>query len=403
MLYKNNKLISSLTINGGTITAIYKGDKLLFGTPSDSIKDPSISDELKTIIVRPSEAEVCDVAYANKNTNRVIVVKKDKWNTDILPKDTWEPIGIVVIPGTHGVIKDGSGLHNQCGIISIQAMNGNTPGIGSDTPYNIAFGSYGSIIGKPDNLGRYDSYNEDGLTTYHRIAVSQTNDNVPKKLSSLAAADMPTQDGVGQEASYGFRITDYAPSPYIDNTLNSGLYNTLYGTTEFDSDYHNAFADFRGIVNTKIITDAVESMGIDWRTEDVLDASITNNKKYPATTCCARYKTVGTKSFAECSIEELYKGEKFWYLPSLGELGYIPPRISDIDNTIELIKESYNIGVKLNHGMSSLRAYYYWASTIWGTDYAWYIHVTSGSINTNMTGYEYPAYVRAFCRLGDND
>lgn len=80
-------------------------------------------------------------------------------------------------------------------------------------------------------------------------------------------------------------------------------------------------------------------------------------------------------------------------MPSCGELGYIVPKLYDINNTISKLNSAYKVGVELstNYG-------YYWSSTedsnysamiVWAGDYG---YVNSGN---KSNGY----CVRAFMRL----
>lgn len=93
--------------------------------------------------------------------------------------------------------------------------------------------------------------------------------------------------------------------------MKSGGYNEAYGTTEFDTEEPNlnALADFKGIINTKIITNLATGQS-DWKTSDAIINS-GETGYYPAACCCARFKTTGTKAFVDCTNEELREGTGF--------------------------------------------------------------------------------------------
>ena len=84
-----------------------------------------------------------------------------------------------------------------------------------------------------------------------------------------------------------------------------------------------------------------------WKTLSSLTNSY-DSGYYPAACCCARYHTRGTKAFKDCTDSELKAGTGFWYMPSVGEFGYILPRLYDINDTINKLNAAYGIGVKLS-------------------------------------------------------
>lgn len=287
-----------------------------------------------------ADAVACDVVFYNPKEDGLIIRREQKYW-----KKNETPIGIVVIPASHGVLKDGSGIVNQCGVMSIVAMGYNTPEAGDVVNRDMAFGGYGvDIGGKSDNLERYDSI-DNGLLNYKHIATTfeNTTNNVDG-YSADAYAYLPRQHKVGENPMR--TSSPYAPSPYIGSDYKSGGYNESYGLKDgvVVTEINNALSDFKGIVNTKIITDL--ATGESWKTISSLSNN-TNAGYYPAACCCARYKTTGTKAFKDCTTEELRNGSGFWYLPAIGELGYIVPKIKDIDDIINKLKNTYNIGVPL--------------------------------------------------------
>jgi hypothetical protein len=81
-----------------------------------------------------------------------------------------------------------------------------------------------------------------------------------------------------------------------------------------------------------------------------------------------------------------------WYLPSAGELCYLPSKRFEINKTILALNQKYgNVGVQLH--TSSL----YWSSSESLNDYAWRVFMNDGRVGYY---YKYSSHgVRAFLRL----
>lgn len=308
--------------------------------------------------ILPSQAEACDVVFANKSTEEVIIVREEKnWPS----ADKYEPIGVVVVPGEHGVLKDNNG-NNQCGVMSIVPMSCANPNAGGNSNEQMYWGVYNSDIS--------------GLKNYTRVvATSKNTSNVATGFSDSYDTYLPRQGSIGGTPSR--RNNPYAPSPYIGSDYKSGGYNESYGTTEFDttSDF-NALADFDGPGNTKkIIQQRGEKDYSSWK------PTINTEEDYPAASCCDMFHTIGTK-------------QNDWYLPAAGELGYILPRLYDINDTILKLSTAYDIGVQL-HDYSD-----YWVSSEEGKYMAYRVYTSDGNV------YSYNkksiSFVRAFLRLSDN-
>lgn len=309
--------------------------------------------------VLPSEAEACQVVYANKQTLQLTI---DDLDTDKYTALLYEPIGIVVIPGHHGVLKDSNGK-NQCGIISIVAMNCDTPETGGSESSKIESIDWG------DNKTDISS-----MTNYNKVVVTTDNtSNTASGLSKSPDAHIPYQNSIGgipeRKRSY------YAPSPYIGSDYKSGGYNESYGTTIYDTETdHNVLADFDGRGNTdKILTQRGLKDYNSWKPKD------NNSLDYPAASCCDMFFTIGTK-----------QGD--WYLPAAGELGYIIPRLYDINDIISKLNNAYGVGVELITGL-----HYYWTSSECNSSNAYHLNMYAGNVETyHKTS---PGRARAFLRL----
>lgn len=277
--------------------------------------------------------------------------------------------------------------------MSIVPMSYSTPETGATSDGTIAWGDNSlDITNKSDGLGRYDSITN-GLLNYKSVVRGDNlESNNSTKLSS-SYAYLPVQSSVSTKPQWyteGSVLYGAIPSPYKGDNLISGEYNEAYGTTVFDQGEPNlnCLADFKGIINTKIITDLATAE--DWRNL----SSLSNEYRtgyYPAACCCARFSTTGTKVFKDCSIEELRNGTGFWYLPAIGELGYVIPRLADINDVIGKLNSKYGVGVKLGTTTN------YWSSTEYSGSTIRRINTNYGTINYDAKEATY--HVRAFLRL----
>lgn len=308
--------------------------------------------------ISPSTAEACDVVFANKTTEQLIIVRdQEDWPS----KDEWEPIGVVVIPGEHNVYNNGS-----CGVMSIVAMNCNTPTIGGDNQ-DMHWGDIVDIT---------------TLFNYNKVVItSNKSSNTSSRLSSGKYANLPIQRQIGGIPERNH--SQYAPSPYAGTDYKSGERNDSYSTTKHDSALNkNVLADFDGRGNTsKIITQRGVKDYSSWKPIWYKEID------YPPASCCNMFKTTGTR-------------QGNWYLPAMGELGYIAPKICDINNTIEKLNSEYGIGIILDLYGNTVYDFGLWSSSECDSNDAYtlcYNMVTPNNKDLyNLLG---DAQVRAFLQL----
>lgn len=370
--YKTNGF-RVICLDGGN--AFYYGNTNSFGVRAFLRLKIEIPDFDKIEI---EDTEACDVVFAKSDGSLVIRREESTW------KDNEVPIGIVVIPASHGVLKDGTGTVNQCGVMSLVSMSYVNPTEGAPSEIAMYWGySQLNISNRADELDRYDSVSN-GLLDSNKSACDTSGSNKSTKLYN--GAYLPRQKAVNTIPMWDSKASTYkayVPSPYANTNLKSGAYNSFYGTTEFDttSDF-NVLADFKGIVNTKIIIDLSGSN---------INNSYNTSGVYPAAQTCASYRPFGTKAFKDCEIEELKKGTNFWYLPAAGELGYIIPRLYDINNVLSKLKNTYGGSVPLSTSNS------YWSSSESSQTGSCYINTASGYIGSSSK--TSPFVVRAFMCL----
>jgi len=143
----------------------------------------------------------------------------------------------------------------------------------------------------------------------------------------------------------------HIPSPFMNNGAFNENYSTLFTTG--GTAINNALSDFDGFRNTQIL---------------IKDADVVAAK--------------------HCAIFNPGYREGEWYLPAVGELGFIMPRFKVINSKLSALGTS---GVQLNADL------YYWSSTEYGENGAWRVVTDSGSVvSLNKTS---TVYVRAFLAL----
>lgn len=272
--------------------------------------------------------------YVTDGTNNWFV-NKDTYIKTLADNSTITPIGVVVIPASHTA-------DNKTRVISCWGA----------TTYQ-----YGEITsGRGDNV-------------YWGSAATQS---VPQ--STLT--NYVNRAGTGLISSTSQRIIDTnVPHPltssYDKNIIYS--YNTVIKGVDFSS---NALSDLNGEENTNVITNRVTVSN--WESLTKTISNSTNTGNYPAVCIAKRYYTPGTN-----------KGD--WYLPSIGELGYLG---SFIDYTSS---PGTNSIVALANKSKAVGLGDLWSSTeIDGTVHK-YLYDYNALIKTNKTSGT--AYVRPFLKV----
>lgn len=182
------------------------------------------------------------------------------------------------------------------------------------------------------------------LTNYTRVP---TTNNVGSTTTGSAAYGYLPSDNfsgtasvIDPEAKYA-SSTPYIPSPYLNGAANPDYYGAI-------DRYNNALSDFNGSGNTATLV----GLGSDYAA-----ANAANN------------------------YSDGVSGAK-WYLPAMGELGYLMPRFKEINKAIAAA------------GGVALPSLHLWSSTEYGSDRACYlIAYDCGVYSNNKTS---TRYVRPF-------
>lgn len=152
--------------------------------------------------------------------------------------------------------------------------------------------------------------------------------------------------------TFAYNDSDHhIPSPFMNNGAFNENYSTLFTTG--GTAINNALSDFDGFRNTQIL---------------IKDADVVAAK--------------------HCAIFNPGYREGEWYLPAVGELGFIMPRFKVINSKLSALGAS---GVQLN-GYDS-----YWSSTEYDGSNAWSVSTYYGSVYDY--GKDSGRYVRAFLAL----
>lgn len=261
----------------------------------------------KTVEGIPStEAVAGDVCMYGISEGKLIIV--NDWDASKYPIDKYPPIGVVVVPGSHGHYEGG-----KCAIMSLNHMNCDTPKQGGLKQRMY----WGELIDLPmPNLNVVPYTGKDG-NGGNTVIGWQIDSCLPSDHNDFTAIINPYDSKTNYKYYFGY----YSPSPYN----NDGTFNSNYSLITQPSSTANCLSDFNGYGNTKlIITQRGNKDYSSWK------PTYNNLSDYPAASCCDMYSTAGTK-----------QGD--WYLPAAGELGYAVVRQKTINDTItKLIQSGVN-------------------------------------------------------------
>lgn len=305
--------------------------------------------------------QVGDYYFYSVTLDSIIPVKKEEWSIGLYPAAEYMPIGVVAIPPSHNIYGNNKGA-----IISIKSMDYSSPNEGSSTNRTMYIGQYGVNTGLTQYVGFPITSNDSSSTLtgfdtgYTTLLACQYMDSSATKKSCLHDTN----------AFYSYSSEfNLAPSPYLTN----GMRNSKYYQTTSPSQSTNYLSDYSGYENTQRLIELATSQS-EWQSS----STIINNRNSgysPAACCCYKFRTAGTQG-----------GE--WYLPSMGELGYIIARAEVINDSIQTMINNYaNKGMNDEVGVTMSTSYALWSSTA----------KTSGHVNTgiDLTGLTAASYAHS--------
>lgn len=208
---------------------------------------------------------------------------------------------------------------------------------------------------------------EDTIATSYKKVINDTG-------TALASSGyLPDEDG-----TYGSGT--HLPSPYTSSGDKNPIYfyNTVINSVDFSP---NALADMDGEGNTDDIISRVTVA--DWQTKEKIRYDLNTAGSYPAAMVCRRYITVGTN-----------RGD--WYLPSIGELGFINVKRHTINNILtNFINNNIDVSkISLNYETVMVFSSTECGKRYWCLDYGNY----QRQVKTNTKSSSY-GYVRPFLKV----
>ena len=195
--------------------------------------------------------------------------------------------------------------------------------------------------------------------------------------SDISYNDFEYEDWDGEYVNDGDKYTTwhkdvynylFMPSPYMKVNGKEVLcpqYNT------------NATSDFDGKEHTIILKNLFKKARYEFEGNyGYYKDSINYRSCYPPAMCCSGYKTEGTKV-----------GD--WYLPSIGELGFVIARLYEIKESILALGSEKALELDENGR--------YWSSTEYSSESSLTLKMGNGSVDYFKKNYEYN--VRAFLKV----
>ena len=268
-------------------------------------------------------------------------------------------IGVCVIP--KNFLPDG-----KARIMSLKEMDYNNPENGSLEHIKMYFGQ--NEVNTPiKNQTTFTTIDQNAVGSYEETTIGTNDRNGYLPSDRIDIFKNGIVNNVDKGTIWNPDADIYLPSPYIK----------VNGKEVLCPQYNSgALSDFDGKGNTDILTNlhTVE----DWRTVSKITNDYYSNCALAAV-CCARYKTEGTNS-----------GD--WYLPTIGELGFIVPRFNEIQNSLQTLGEQKALMFNVVYD------YVYWSSSEYDSDGAFVIGPNDSQLGTSFKNSFYP-YVRAFLAI----
>lgn len=242
------------------------------------------------------------------------------------------PIGVLVIPASH--MDDGKARW-----MSLDFMNVDNPDTGSQSQLTMYWGGNGVDLSTLPNLDTC-------------ILLSGATNSL-SRLGSKTQYNPSTFTVQKEDGLWYYNDANSGPAPFTSDGGINSAYRQL------------ATGNFDGIGNTDKI---IATVTVAWQSGAISNTFDAGN--YPAVCCCRRYHTTGTNA-----------GD--WYLPAIGELGYIIYNNQLIGNVLTKINKITN-----SNGM------YLLSSTENSSTHVRTLYLGSGSVNTSSKTSS--CYCRAF-------
>ena len=271
------------------------------------------------------------------------------------------PIGICVIPPNF--VPDG-----HARVMSLKNMSVKTPEQGTTNDESIRWGQNG-VDTKLPNLDQV-AHGGTGTTALSTVVGLKNNAYLPSDRDDWASKLSYSGD---TSVHYLYSNDNgHAINPYL-TTGGTLEFNTEYIKTDSPSSSANCLSDLNGVSNTDILC-SLHTGQADWETASAITNSSSQGYS-PAAVCCRRY-----------APSESTKGK--WYLPAMGELGFIMPRFKLINEKLSALGSS--VAVQLSSGSI------YWSSSEYSGIYARALFTSNGRVSNDSTLSPATYLVRAF-------
>lgn len=317
------------------------------------------SSAITATLVSQPDTVAGDVCFYDSATDSKVFYRLDE-GTDIIP-ETCTPIGVVVIPASHDVYGTG-----ECGVMSLNTMDCDSPFTGSLNEQRMVFG-LDYDLSTPDFVS-INFVGQDEIIN-GEVQGTHTNAYLPSNGSSFVFYDI--NNPYDNDTYYLYKKGYYAPSPYNNDDSRNLNYHTSATTVD------NCLNDFSGKENSLII---LKPRG----NKDYKEWSPKPNDlySYPAASCCDMYYTVGTN-------------QTDWYLPAVGELGYVVPKLTEIHNALTVVSKLYGNAVDIMRHAGHM--YHTATSSEFSKSEIWVIYINQGNVIPVSKTSQH--YVRAFLRV----
>jgi len=344
--------------------AVYNGQE--YGEPWTALIDAT--DEVTYNKPKPKAGDI--IYYdgtALKSTS------KDEWNSSL-----GTPVAVVVIPASH--MPDG-----KCRGMSLCNMSYKTPqtgtlGTGNDNAAtngtNLFWGVKGTHV---DGLTNYTTIKTTGGTNMNGYFPSDLYKGMTQiTIIGDGTYDMTTQDNTDDTETAWWRTiskqythvvsdSELVISPYTSD----GSQNPAYITAG------QALADMDGKANTEVL------VNLSAIKDTYSSGAFANNTaNYPAAFACHLFSTIGTS-----------QGD--WYLPAIGELGYLYTRAKKINESLDALGSSAVQFGDYTKDCDSL-GYWCWSSTENDTIHAWELNSLGSVAYSDKSNVYGDVRVRAF-------
>lgn len=287
-------------------------------------------------------------------------------------RENYIPIGIILVPVNHYRYDKDKKI---CGVISLNEMSTQTP-------------VSGSLVGNEKVV--WGPAKDTVLTSFGDVIhYGLLNLEQMKIVGTVKCSRIPSDNYTGGTPSKRYPRLYYStdsksvddwyagPSPYNED----GTANPDYTIPEFEG-VANALSDFDGKENTKKLLDARDNS---YQRSDFENGNTRQIKEedYPAATCCSLY-----------AIEGLEDKNIEWYLPSVGELGYLIANLRKFNETLE-----YTNRIWVGKAFPFTASEGIWSSTVYSNENrrARTINALHGKVGDYI--FYQPNWTRAFTQI----